>query len=138
VNLYEHFIPILTTIYILSLYQQCSIVFHQFIIYDCIQYMYHKHVIIRNITSRTKYTNIYVETQMGENYEMLSYLYKEFIHRKHQLPNSLDAIGRRLQPPIYRLQPEGSYKSLYSLAPTIRRLQPPEFSSSNQKVATTT
>jgi hypothetical protein len=59
---------------------------------------------------------------------MISYIYQEFIHRKHQLPNSPAATGRRLQPPIYRLQPEGSYNSLNSLAPTRRRLQPPEFS----------
>jgi hypothetical protein len=142
VNQYEHFIPLLTTIYILSLYQQCSTIYHQCIIYDCIQYIYHKHVIIKqhhiNITSRTQYTSIYVETQMGENHIMLSYIYQEFIHRKHQLPNSPAATGRRLQPPIYRLQPEGSYNSLNSLAPTRRRLQPPGFSGSNQKVATTT
>jgi len=41
-------------------------------------------------------------------------------------------------PLVYKLQPEGSYKSLISLAPTKRRLQPPEFFSSNQKMATTT
>jgi hypothetical protein len=50
-----------------------------------------------------------METQMGENNIMLSYIYQEFIHRKHQLPNSLAATGRRLQPPILRVPPEGSY-----------------------------
>jgi hypothetical protein len=75
---------------------------------------------------------------MGENNGMISYIYQEFIHRKHQIPNSPTATGRRIQPPIPRLQLEGSYKLLNSLAPTIRRLQPLGFSSSNQKVATTT
>jgi hypothetical protein len=73
-----------------------------------------------------------METQMGENHIMLSYIYQEFIHRKHQLPNSPVATGRRLQPPIYRLQPEGSYNSLNSLGsnqkeattPWVLRLQP--------------
>jgi hypothetical protein len=49
---------------------------------------------------------------MGENHIMLSYISKYYIHRKHQLPNSPAPTGRRLQPPIYRLQPEGSYNSL--------------------------
>jgi hypothetical protein len=53
---------------------------------------------------------------MGENHIMLSYIYQEYIHRKHQLPNSPTPTGRRLQPPIYRLQPEGSYNSLNSPA----------------------
>jgi hypothetical protein len=93
----------------------------------CLHSIYHEHIIIRNnITSNTQYTNIYVETQMGENHIILSYIYQEFIHRKHQLPNSPAATGRRLQPPILRLQPEGSYNSLNSLAPTRRRLQPPD------------
>ena len=64
---------------------------------------------------------------MGENHKILSYIYQEFIHRKNQLPNYTVATVRRLQPPIYRLQPKGSYKSLNSLAPTRRRLQPPGF-----------
>jgi hypothetical protein len=75
---------------------------------------------------------------MGENHIMLSYIYQNYINRKQQLPNSLAPIGRRLQPPIYRLQPEGSYNFLNSLATTGRRLQPPRFSGSNQKEATTT
>ena len=75
---------------------------------------------------------------MGENHIMISYIYQEFIHRKHQLPNSLATTRRRLQPPILRLQPEGTYNSLNSLAPTRRKLQPPRFSVSNRKVATTT
>jgi hypothetical protein len=56
---------------------------------------------------------------------------KKYIHRKHQLPNSPAPTGRRLQPPIYRLQPEGSYNSLiYQLQleggsnPLVYRLQP--------------
>jgi hypothetical protein len=53
---------------------------------------------------------------MGENHKMLSYIYQEYIHWKHQLPNSPAKTGRRLQPPIYRLQPEGSYNSLNFLA----------------------
>ena len=64
---------------------------------------------------------------MGENHGMLSYISKEYIHRKYQLPNSLATTGRRLQPPIYRLQPKGSYNSLISLAPIRRRLQPPNY-----------
>jgi hypothetical protein len=50
---------------------------------------------------------------MGENHIIFSYI---FIKRKHSLEaptsNSLATIGRRLQPPILRLQPEGSYNSL--------------------------
>jgi hypothetical protein len=65
-----------------------------------------------------------------------------YIKRIHSLEaptsDSPATTGRRLQPPVLRLQPEGSYNSLNSLAPTRRRLQPPEFSGSNQKVATTT
>jgi hypothetical protein len=59
--------------------------------------------------------------------ECFSYISKEYIHWKHQLLNSPAATGRRLQPPIYRLQLEGSYNSLNSLDPTRRRLQPPGF-----------
>ena len=71
---------------------------------------------------------------MGENQGMISYIYQEFIHRKHQLPNSPAATGRRLQPRIYILQLEGRYKSLNSLAPTRRRLQPLGFFGSNHLV----
>jgi hypothetical protein len=74
---------------------------------------------------------------MGEKHRILSYIYQEFIDRKNQLPNSPVATGRRIKPPIYRLQPKGKYNSLNSLAPTRRRLQPPWFFGSNQKVATT-
>jgi hypothetical protein len=35
---------------------------------------------------------------MGENHTMFSYIYQEFIHRKHQLPNFPAATGRWLQP----------------------------------------
>jgi hypothetical protein len=50
-----------------------------------------------------------METQMGKNHKILSYIYiyQEFIHRKHQLPNSPAATGRRIQTPIYKLQLEG-------------------------------
>ena len=61
---------------------------------------------------------------MGENHQMFSYIYQEYIHRKHQLPNSPAPTGRRLQPPIYRIQPEGSYNSLNSPVTTGRRIQP--------------
>jgi hypothetical protein len=67
---------------------------------------------------------------MGENHGMLSYISKEYIHWKHQLPNSPAPTRRRLQPPIYRLQPEGSYNSLIFLLqleggsnPLVYRLQ---------------
>jgi hypothetical protein len=75
---------------------------------------------------------------MGENHIML-FLYIKRIHSlEAPTSDSPATTGRRLQPPILRLQPEGSYNSLNSLAPTRRRLQPPEFSGSNRKVATTT
>ena len=64
--------------------------------------------------------------------------------------NSPTPIGRRHQPPIYRLQPEGIYNSLNSQAPIGKRLQPPRlhaptrrklqllrFSSTNWKEAPT-
>jgi hypothetical protein len=54
-------------------------------------------------------------------------IYQRIHSLEAQLPNSPAATGRRLQPPIYRLQPEGSYNSLNFLAPTRRRLQPPDF-----------
>jgi hypothetical protein len=74
----------------------------------------------------TIHKDFYVETQMGENHKMLFNIYLEYyIHMKHQLPNSPAPTGRRHQPPIYMLQPEGSYNSLNSPAPTGRRLQPP-------------
>jgi hypothetical protein len=57
-----------------------------------------------------------------------------FIHRKHQLPNSSAATRRRIQPPILRLKPKGSYNSLNYLAPTRWRPQPHEFSDSNHLV----
>jgi hypothetical protein len=44
---------------------------------------------------------------------------------KHQILNSPVAIGRRLKPPISRLQPEGIYHFLNYMAPTRRTLQPP-------------
>jgi hypothetical protein len=108
--------------------------------------IYHEHINISNITSNTQYIIIYVETQMGENHIMIFLYIKEYIHWKHQLSNSSTVTGRRLQPPIYRLQPEGSYNSLNSLAsgdynslnslasggynPLILRLQPERSSNS--------
>jgi hypothetical protein len=74
---------------------------------------------------------------MGENHIMISYIYQEFIHRKNQLPNSPATSGRRLQPPIYKLQPKGSYNSMNYLTPTRRRLETPGFFGSNWKVSTT-
>jgi hypothetical protein len=43
---------------------------------------------------------------------MIFLFVKEYIHWKRQLPISLATTGRRLQPPIYKLQPEGSSNSL--------------------------
>jgi hypothetical protein len=43
---------------------------------------------------------------------MIFLFIKEYIHWKQQLPISPATIGRRLQPPIYRLQPKGSSNSL--------------------------
>jgi hypothetical protein len=62
---------------------------------------------------------------MGENHIMLSYISKAYIHRKNQLPNSPVPTRRRLQPPLYRLQTEGSYNSLNSPALIGRSLQTP-------------
>jgi hypothetical protein len=68
---------------------------------------------------------------MGENHKMI-FLYIKRIHSlEAPTSDSPTTTGRRLQPPVLRLQPEGSYNSLNSLAPTRRRLQPPEFSDSN-------
>jgi hypothetical protein len=63
---------------------------------------------------------------MGENQIILSYISKDYIHRKHQLPNYPAPTGRRLHPLVYRLQLEESYNSLDSPAPTGRRPQPPD------------
>jgi hypothetical protein len=68
---------------------------------------------------------------MGENHNMISYKYREFIHRSHQLLISLAATARRLQRPILRLQPEEIYNFLNYLALTIRRVQPVRLSDSN-------
>jgi hypothetical protein len=53
-----------------------------------------------------------VETQCGRKPHNDFLIVKEYIHWKHQLPISPATTGRRLQPPIYRLQPEGSSNSL--------------------------
>jgi hypothetical protein len=65
-----------------------------------------------------QYTRIYMETQIGENHIMISYIYQEYIHRKHQLEGGTNPL-------IYRHQPEGNTNSLSSLAPTGRRLRAP-------------
>jgi hypothetical protein len=54
-----------------------------------------------------------METQMGENQIILSYN-KNYIHRKHQLPNSTTPTGRRLQHSIYMLQLEGGSNTLFT------------------------
>jgi hypothetical protein len=59
---------------------------------------------------------------MGENHKMFSYISKITFIGNTNFQNYLAPTGRRLQPPIYRLQPEGSYNSLNSTAPTGRRL----------------
>jgi hypothetical protein len=63
-----------------------------------------------------QYASVYIETQMGENHKMISYIYQEYIHRKNQLTNSPTPIGRRHQH-------EGSPNSLISPKPTVRRLR---------------
>jgi hypothetical protein len=78
-----------------------------------------------------------VETETGENHISISYIYQELFHRKNQLPNYRDETGRRLQPPILGLQPEGIYNYLNSLAPNRRRIQPRKFFDSNLKEAPT-
>jgi hypothetical protein len=65
-----------------------------------------------------------METQTGENHKIFSYIYQEYIHRKHQILNSQAPTGRRHQPP--NLQ-----------APTGRKHQLVEFSDTNWKEATT-
>jgi hypothetical protein len=66
----------------------------------------HKHHI------NTVYQNFTGKPNVGENHIMIFLFITEYIHWKHQLPISLATTGRRLQPPVYRLQPEGSYNSL--------------------------
>jgi hypothetical protein len=78
-----------------------------------------------------------METQMRENHKMISYIYIYIyiyiIPRKHQLPNSPAATERRLQPPIYRLQPEGRYNSLKVFGSNLKEDITPLFSGSNFK-----
>jgi hypothetical protein len=70
---------------------------------------------------------------------IIIFLYFKIIHSLEALTsNSPATTGRRLQPPVLRLQTEGSYNPLNSLARYKRRIQPPEFFDSNQKVDTTT
>jgi hypothetical protein len=91
---------------------------------------FHEHITINNtiqqyITSYTVHKRFLRGNPNGRKPQNAFLYIKDYIHRKHQLPNSPAPTGRRLQPPIYRLQPEGSYNSLNSPAPTGRRLQPP-------------
>jgi hypothetical protein len=88
---------------------------------------------------------------MGENHIMLSYISNITFIGSTNFQNSLAPTEKRHQPPVYRIQPEGSYnslyfpsqtqggsnpliyrlqpkgsyKSMYSPTPTRRRLQPP-------------
>jgi hypothetical protein len=55
---------------------------------------------MKSSCDNTQYTKIYMETKMGESHKVISYVYQDYIHRKHQLPNYLELIGRRLQTPI--------------------------------------
>jgi hypothetical protein len=61
--------------------------------------MYHEHINI-SITSSTQYTKIYVETQMGENHKIFSYISK------------ITFIGST-NFPILKLQLEGGYDPLF-------------------------
>jgi hypothetical protein len=109
---------------------------HQFIhnYHLCLHLTFHEHITINNTIQQyiTSYTvhKIFLHGNPNGRKPQNAFLYisKDYIHRKHQLPNSPAPTGRRLQPPIYRLQPEGSYNSLNSPATTRRRLQPPRFS----------
>jgi hypothetical protein len=104
-----------------------------------IQYIINS-IIINNITSQYIHSTpeFTWKPKWEKTVECISYISKEYIHWKHQLLDSPATTRRRIQTPIIMLQPEGSYNSLNSLAPTRRKLQPPEFSSSNRKVDTTT
>jgi hypothetical protein len=87
--------------------------------------MYYEHINIRHHIKYTVHQNLRGNPNGRKPQNAFLYI-KDYIHWKHQLPNSPATTRRRLQPPIYRLQLEGSYNSLNSLAPTplILRLQP--------------
>jgi hypothetical protein len=74
-------------------------------------------------TQCTRY--FYVETQMEENHEILFniYIFNITSTGSTNFQDSLGPIGRRHRRPVYRLQHEGSYNSLDSLAPTGRSIQ---------------
>jgi len=98
--------------------------------------IYHEHINISNITSTTSHEihstpEFTWKPKWEKTMECFLIYCQEYIHWKHQLPNSLDTTRRSIQPSIYRLQPEGSYNSLNSLDPT------PWFSGSNLKEAPT-
>jgi hypothetical protein len=52
------------------------------------------------------------KSNVGKKRIMVFLFVKYYIHSKHQIPISPYTTGMRLQPPIYRLQPEGSSNSL--------------------------
>jgi hypothetical protein len=68
-----------------------------------------------------------METQMGENHGMI-FLYIKIIHSLEAPTSQFSSYNYEggYEPPIYRLQPKGSYNSLNYLVPTRRRLQPPD------------
>jgi hypothetical protein len=119
VKYYEHFYHFLTPIYKIQLYQHYVI---------NVSSIYHEHINISGITTHQIHsTPEFTWKKKWEKTTKCFLIYfQEYIHWKHQLPNSTATIERRIQPPIYRLQPKGSYNSLNYLAPTRRRLQPPD------------
>jgi hypothetical protein len=87
-----------------------------------------------NNHTHAQYTSIFTwKPNAGENHKcFFLYVFKNYIHWKHQLPFSPVATGRRLRPPIFSgynlresptpqfswLQPEGGYNPLCSLGTT--------------------
>jgi hypothetical protein len=63
---------------------------------------------------------------MGENHKILSYISKNTFIGSTNFPILQLQLEGGYDPLFTRLQPEGSYNSLNSLAPTRRRLQPPD------------
>jgi hypothetical protein len=75
---------------------------------------------------------------MEENHGTLFNIYLEYyIHRNHQLPRFSSTNWKKAPTLVYRIQPEGSYNSLNSLAPTGRKLQPEGMSNSLDSLAPT-
>jgi hypothetical protein len=95
---------------------------------------YHKHITINNASHHTQYTNILCGKPNGRKPHNDFLYIKDCIHRKNQLPNSLAPTGRRLKPPIYRLQPKGSYNSMNSRS-NWKEAPTPSFTGSNLKEA---